>query len=100
MAISRHSFKRTISSNGRNFLSTNKCSSRIYQAVTRRALLCDSYVMKEGDRLDIIALKTYKNPDYWWIIAAASGIGWCLQVPPGTILAIPRNLNQVFSYVG
>ena len=100
MGISRHSFKKTIFVNGKNFLATNKCSSRIYQAVLNRSLPCDSYIMKEGDRLDIIAIKRYKNADYWWIIAAASGIGWPLQVPQGTILAIPRNLNQVFAYVG
>ena len=58
------------------------------------------YIFKIGDRLDTIALKAYKNPDYWWIIAAASGIGWPLQVVPGTIIAIPKNINQIFSYVG
>jgi hypothetical protein len=100
MGISRHSFKRAVSINGKTILATNKCSTRIYQAVLDKKLPCDIYIMKQGDRLDIIAYKKYKNSDYWWIIAAASGIGWGLQLTPGTILAIPRNLNQLFSYVG
>ena len=31
----------------------------------------------------------------WWIIAAASGIGWWLQCPPGTLLAIPTSISQI-----
>ena len=100
MGISRHSFKRNITKNGKTIIATNKCSFRIYSAVKNRSLPCDSYVLKKGERLETIAHRRYKNSDYWWILAAASGIGWNLQVPAGTIIIIPRNLNQVFSYVG
>jgi hypothetical protein len=100
MAISRHAFKNKIMNNGKPIFATNKCSSRIYRAVVTFNLPCDKHILKGGERLDVIALKRYENSDYWWIIAAASGIGWNLQVPPGTILAIPRDLNQVFAYVG
>lgn len=100
MAMSRHAFSRKITNNGKTIFATNKSSSRIYRAVINYVLPCDKYILKEGERLDIIALQRYQNSDYWWVIAAASGIGWNLQVPPGTILAIPRDINQVFAYIG
>ena len=47
------------------------------------------HVVKEGERLDQIAHRTYGDGTMWWVIAAASNIGWWLQVPPGTVLRIP-----------
>ncbi len=58
------------------------------------------YVTKESERLDIIAAKQYGSSHFWWIIAAASGVGWALQVPPGTVLRVPTNLEEVLLYVG
>lgn len=57
------------------------------------------YITKENERLDILAGKYYGDGRLWWIIAAASGIGWGLQMPPGTILKIP-SINDVQKYVG
>ena len=48
------------------------------------------YVLKSGERLDILADKFYGDGKLWWIIAAASGVGWWLQATPGTILRIPE----------
>lgn len=53
----------------------------------------------EGQRLDSIAGDVYNDGRLWWIIAAASEIGWGLQVPPETVLRIP-NLDDVTSVVG
>ena len=58
-----------------------------------------SYVTSGSERLDIIAAKKYGNFRLWWIIAAASGIGWALQVPPGTRLLIPINLTEIAGFV-
>jgi len=55
-------------------------------------------VLNEGERLDTIAGRVYGNARLWWIIAAASGIGWPLQVPPGTQLLIPTDLKQTAQY--
>lgn len=55
--------------------------------------------LKEGDRLDIIAGKEYGDSSLWWIISAASGIGFTTQTPPGTIIKIP-NLSDVSKLVG
>ena len=49
----------------------------------------------EGSRLDMYANKHYGDPSLWWVIAAASGIGWWLQTPPGVLLYIPTDLNQI-----
>jgi len=57
-------------------------------------------VVTKADRLDIIAGREYGNGRYWWVIAAASGIGWGMQVPPGTNLRIPINLGDVEGLVG
>ena len=56
-------------------------------------------VVKEGKRLDHIADDYYGDARLWWIIAAASGIGWWLQAPPNTRLVIPTNLSQILSFV-
>lgn len=41
-----------------------------------------------NDRLDSLAGSIYGDSKYWWVLAAASGIGWGLQIPPGTIINI------------
>ena len=43
-----------------------------------------SHVWRTGDRFFKLAHKYYGDSSLWWIIAAASGIGWGLQCPPGT----------------
>ena len=40
------------------------------------------------DRLDTLAGAVYDDSRYWWILAAASNIGWGLQVPPGTTINV------------
>lgn len=61
--------------------------------------IMEEFALQESDRLDIIAGRKYGDGRMWWIIAAASGIGWALQVPPGTLIRIP-NLEDVTKYVG
>ena len=62
-------------------------------------VLCRYLKILEKERLDVLAGKIYGDGGYWWIIAAASGIGWSLQVPPGTRLKIPTKLEQILSLV-
>jgi nucleoid-associated protein YgaU len=52
-------------------------------------------ILKEGQRLDHLAGLYYGNARLWWVIAAASGIGWPLQVPPGTVVHIPTNFAAI-----
>lgn len=46
-------------------------------------------ILRENERLDILAGQEYGDATLGWIIAAASGIGWMLQVPAGTQIRIP-----------
>lgn len=57
------------------------------------------YVSREKDRLDILAGKVYGDSKLWWVIAAASNIGYSPQVPPGVALKIP-NIEDIAKYVG
>jgi|GEM_PF-2561371 hypothetical protein len=72
----------------------------IYRAIQTRAIDFKTEVTKESQRLDIIAGNYYQDGSLWWIIAAASGIGWGLQVPPGQQLFIPTDISQIEALVG
>ena len=100
MALSRYSFSKKVILNSKTIAGTNRTSSRIHRAVLSGEIIVTNHILQEGERLDTVAYDAYKVSSYWWIIAAASGIGWGMQVPPGTTLAIPQNLNVVFGYVG
>lgn len=95
MAISRYLFADQL--NGGLSIATSDYIDRIFDAVENNALSYSVQKLRAGQRLDIIALEVYDNSNYWWIIAAASGIGWGLQLPPGTVLRIPDNLGEVLS---
>lgn len=72
----------------------------IYRAFQQGAIDVDFMVLTESERLDHIAGKFYGDGSLWWIIAAASKIGWGLQVPPGTRLVIPTDIGQIAALVG
>lgn len=76
-------------------LATAKSVARIRRAVRSGAISTTTRILKEGERLDQIASQKYGDSRLWWIIAAASNIGWWLQVQPGTVLTIPTNLVEV-----
>jgi len=61
----------------------------IREAISNGSLGYKTIVLHENERLDHIAGREYGDGTYWWIIAAASEIGWALQVPPGTLIKIP-----------
>lgn len=92
MAFSR--YRRTpIMDFGRQF-GTGRAHEVIRAAIKEGTLSYQTLTLHEGQRLDHLAGQFYGNGRYWWIIAAASDIGWGLQVPPGTFIRIP-NLEDV-----
>mgnify|MGYP001457874402 CR=1 FL=1 len=95
MALSRYSFAKR-SEKGKK-IHSSKASHTIYNAVRSGAIQSSLHVLEEGERLDQLAGLAYGDGSLWWIISAASGIGWALQVPPGTRLSIPTNAGEVFS---
>lgn len=48
----------------------------------------NSLTLTGADRLDSLSGSIYGDARYWWVLAAASDIGWGLQVPPGTQINI------------
>lgn len=78
---------------------TSESVSAVRAAVTSGAVMSTQTTLRGSERLDTIAGDVYGDGRYWWIIAAASNIGWSLQVPPGTLLTIP-DLAQVLAIVG
>ena len=97
MGISRYTFTPRIL-NG-SILATSSASTRIYNGVMNGSISYSPAVIRESVRLDHIAANAYGSGDLWWVIAAASGIGWGLQLPPGTILRIPKSISQIMTYL-
>ena len=94
---SRYAFTPRVS--GGRAIGTVGSSSKIYNGINSGAIPFASVVLKQGQRLDHLAASAYGSASYWWIIAAASGIGWGMQLPPGTILRVPKNLGQILAYI-
>lgn len=93
MPVSRYSRTQIIGAPER--LATSDYVSAIRSAVSSGTLAHTETVLLEGQRLDHIAAQQYGDARYWWVIAAASGIGWALQAPPGTRVLIPVSIEQV-----
>ena len=56
-------------------------------------------VTTQSDRLDTLSGALYGDGRYWWVLAAASNIGWGMQVPPGIFINVP-DLKAVERIVG
>jgi len=80
-------------------LRTARAVDRIRQAQRAGRIPTKERVLRQGERLDRIAGEEFGNGTLWWVIAATSSIGWALQVPPGTILKIPTDINKVLDLV-
>lgn len=78
-------------------------TSRVVEVITRGiesgAIKYTERTLAGRERLDIIAAQELGDGRNWWMIAAASKIGWAPQVPPGTLLRIP-NIDDVLALVG
>ena len=66
-------------------------TSGIHRAASTGAIDCYILTINSTQRLDSLAGAYYGDSQLWWIIAAASGIGWGLQVPSGTLIRIPKS---------
>jgi hypothetical protein len=97
MAIGRYTFVSKVP--GKRALATSANQTRIYNAVVNGMIAFTPKVIQGNQRLDQIAAAAYGSSSYWWIIAAASGIGWGLQVPPGTIVRVPKNLSDILAII-
>lgn len=82
----------------KNTLGTFKGHVLIREAISLGTLSYKEIYMNEGERLDNISYKEYGDSNYWWVIAAASNIGWSLQVTGGTVIKIP-DLNDALGLI-
>ena len=96
MSTSRYSYSSKIYQS-RAISSAN--TFKIYQAVENGMLAANVILLEQSQRLDHMAGVVYGDSSLWWIIAAASGIGWGLQVPPGTIIRIPNNAAEAIGII-
>jgi len=97
MAISRYSLTPKI-----NFgfqYGTSDSVANIRAAIQNGKIQSTVIFLTEVIRLDVLAGQYYGDGKYYWLIAAASDIGWSLQVPPNTRIVIP-NLQQTLEYLG
>jgi hypothetical protein len=92
MAVSRYQKDIIVGTPQR--LSTANSFLKLRDAVRAGRLQVSEITLAEGQRLDQLAGQYYGDGKYWWVIAAASEIGWWLQVPPGTRVLIPTDLSE------
>ena len=97
MTLRRYS--RTPLIKGGRMYGTPRSAYLINRGVKTGVISSTTYRSVEGDRLDILAGNFYGDGRLWWVLAAASGIGWSLQVQPDTIVNVP-DIAQVSSLVG
>lgn len=78
---------------------TSHAVTLVRRAVANKLLPTQDILLQGAERLDVLAGKIYGDASYWWILAAASEIGWGLQVPAGTVISVPE-LEAVSKLVG
>ena len=97
MSLTRYGQSNLI--NNRKAIGTNMARVEVYNASQKGSISTETYITTQGDRLDKLAGSYYNDGTLWWVIAAASGIGWWLQVTPGTVLKIPLDITEVYKLV-
>lgn len=82
-----------------NQFGTSLAATAIRAAIKSNRIGFKQIIVRGAERLDTLAGTIYGDARYWWILAAASDIGWGLQVPPGTLITVP-DLGSIAQIVG
>lgn len=78
---------------------TSTAIQSIRLAIKDGRLQTKTTVLRGAERLDTMAGSIYGDARYWWVLAAASDVGWGMQLPAGTIIRVP-DLAAVTKIVG
>ena len=74
----------------------DKSGMRVYSTTYYPRILLnnnDKFVRtKDGDRLDTMAYRFYKDTSLWWIIAKANGIRGKIALEIGKVIRIPSDI--------
>lgn len=97
MAQSRYSNAETF--NNKQYFGTSKSILKIRNAVKDGTLSVREDFVRGSQRLDHISFQAYGDEKYWWVIAAASGIGWGTQLTADTPLLIPVNIKDALALI-
>lgn len=81
------------------FYGTSRSVSVIRNAIKIGVLPFTQELTRGNERLDVLAGRLYGDGRHWWILAAASDIGWGLQVPPDTLVRVPK-FEDVIKLIG
>ena len=81
-------------------LQTSQTTNRIRRARELGLIPTREVVLKESQRLDHLAQKHLGSSHFYWVLAALSDIGWGLQVPAGTIIRVPTQLDSLYALIG
>ena len=84
---------------GGALLGTNASVNKIKNGIRNGTIKYKNYKAKESERLDVIASRFLGDGRLWWILAACSNIGWSLQIPAGTVIRIPVDINRINALV-
>jgi hypothetical protein len=92
----RYKSDRTISGTK---LSTHQATVNIRRAMELGFIEYNEVVLREGQRLEHVAYRHLGSADLWWVLAATSGIGWAMQIPPGTVIRVPTDMSTIEALV-
>tara|TARA_B100000131_G_scaffold110724_1_gene107696 strand:- start:2702 stop:2995 length:294 start_codon:yes stop_codon:yes gene_type:complete len=97
MAISR--YRNDLEIRGGTLKASARAVMRIRKAIRAGSVRFRVIRLKEDARLDQIAGEAYGNGSLWWVIAAASDIGWAWQCPAGTEIRLPTDLSEIMGLI-
>ena len=89
MAVFTRYIRDQVSFNGKGLSSPGAVATIRFSIKSGEIPIIQTFVTTQADRLDTLAGALYNDGRYWWILAAASNIGWGMQVPPGTVIRVP-----------